>query len=233
MARRRTKQAATSDLVIGAADGTVLAIVPGIVRDEVRYVWTRLQVHQGAVPRSIGLTSSIPGEGVSFTSQALAAVLARTGSTCLVESNWWGHRLPFPAGTSGLADILRGAGEVPTTIVPTSHPGLSILPAGDIGEDGRSVMASTAAMQHVLASLHQLFTYVVVDLPAISVSATALSFGAAVESTLLVARQRKVSTDAVESAVNDLRHTRLLGVVVNASQLSTPSFLRSRFAANA
>lgn len=216
-----------SETVVRHNDGTVLARVPWRIREDVRYLWTRLQVHGGDLPHSIGITSYLSGEGVTFTSMALGTVLARTGETCLVEANWWGATAQESDAT-GLVDVLRGNAAVSDSVVKTNQSGLSILPAGNLLASGQAVMANTEAMTAVLGQLHQEFVYVIVDLPAISTSATALSFAAATDASILVARQRVTRVDQVESAVEDLRHTRLLGVVLNGNRVSMPKFVQRR-----
>ncbi len=228
MARRKKNEQQPGEVIIGTADGEALARVPASIREEVRYLWTRLQVHGGELPHSIGVTSRNRREGVSFTSRALAAVLARTGETCLVEANWWGDRLPLEDRSPGLAGLLAGNCNLAEALVQTNHPGLTILPAGDLVEIGQSVMANTESMRSIISGLEATFTYVVLDLPAINASAVALSFASAAEGVLLVARQRSTRIDHIESAVEDLRHTNLLGVVVNAHRISMPKFLQSR-----
>lgn len=216
------------EIIIGTADGEAIARVPASIREEVRYLWTRLQVHGGELPRSIAVTSRSRGEGVSFTAQAVAAVLARTGETCLVEANWWGGRLPLEGRSPGLAGLLAGRCNMADALVATNHPGLTILPAGDLVETGQSVMANTESMRNIIEGLESGFTYVVLDLPAITASAVALSFASAAEGVLLVARQRSTRRDHIDSAVEDLRHTNLLGVVVNGYKVSMPKFLQRR-----
>lgn len=216
-----------AETVVRQADGTVLARVPWRIREDVRYLWTRLQVHGGDLPHSIGITSHLSGEGVTFTSMALATVLARTGETCLVEANWWGATAQ-ENDAAGLVDVLRGSAAVSESVFKTNQTGLSILPAGNLLASGQAVMANTEAMKAVLEELHKEFVYVIVDLPAISTSATALSFAAATDASILVARQRVTRVDQVESAVEDLRHTRLLGVVLNGNRVSMPKFVQRR-----
>ena len=227
LSERRARRAGT-ELVIGTADGKPLARVPASVRDQIRYLWTRLQVHGGNIPGSIAVTSQVSGEGVSFTSHAVAVVLARTAETCLIEANWWSEGVPLEGEQPGLAGLLQSRCSLREALVPTSHPGLAIMPAGDLAATGQAVMASTEAMRSIIGGLRSRYSYVVLDLPAISVSATALSFASAAEATLLVARQRTSRIDHVERAVYDLRHTHLLGVIVNENKLSMPSFLQRR-----
>lgn len=225
---KKKKQDGPTELVIGTAEGVPLARVPFPAREQIRYLWTRLQVHDGMVPRSIGVTSHSSGEGVSFTSLALATVLARTGPTVLVEANWWGTGLPLPEPGPGLAGLLRGSNTVEDAVVATSQSGLSIVPAGALVESGQAVMANTESMQVVINNLYRRYASVVLDLPSISTSASALSFAAAAEATLLVAKQRSTRIDNVQMAADELRHTRLVGVVLNESKVSLPRFLERR-----
>lgn len=228
---RKTKDV-PSELVIRTEDGLALARVPPTIRQQVRYLWTRVQVHDGDVPHSIGVTSQLSGEGVSFTARAVAAVLARLGRTCLVEANWWGQGVPLLDQSPGLAGVLLGNNTVDEVLISTDHPGLSILPCGESSVAGQAVMADTDAVSVVLDRLRQRFDYVIVDLPAISTSATALSFAAATDASLLVVRQRVTAVDQVERAVADLRHTRLLGVVLNGNRIYMPKFLQRRLLDN-
>jgi Mrp family chromosome partitioning ATPase len=226
--RRGRRKTGGNEIVIASSDGVPLARIPAPVREQIRYFWTRLQVHEGAVPRSIAVTSNMSGEGVSFISHALAAVLARTGETCLLESNWWGNGVPLTSTNAGLAGVLLGQASLEDVLVPSDHPGLAILPAGELADPSQAVMANTESMRAILEILYRQFDYVILDLPAIKTSAVSLSFAAAAEASLLVVRQKVTRIDQVESATRDLRHTRLLGVMINGSRLSTPNFVQRR-----
>ncbi len=219
-------------IVIRSADGAPLARVPQPMRQEMQYLWTRLEVHDGDVPRSVALTSQMSGEGVSFVSRSLAAVLARQGPTCLIDANWWGTRLPLQEDdvepNPGLAGLLQGDLRADDVLIPTDHGELWIVPAGDLDVSPSLVVSSADAMSGVLDQLHDRFRYTILDLPAIATSSTALSFAAAADASLLVVRQRVARVDQVESAANDLRHTRLLGVILNDDHVSMPRFLQRR-----
>ncbi|MEM9561973.1 MAG: hypothetical protein AAGA93_05115 [Actinomycetota bacterium] len=224
---RRTKSA-TPETLIRAADGTVLARIPPAIAQEVQYLWTRLELHDTAAARTLGLTSQLSGEGVSFTARALAAMLALRGTTCLVESNWWGENLPVADVSGGLAGVLAGSTTLDDALVSTSDPSLSILPAGPAPFGGTGALPQTDAMAELLDRLRQRFDHTIIDLPAISTSAISLNFAAEADATLLVVRHRVTRVDQVESAIGDLRHTRLVGVVLNDTKLSMPKFLQRR-----
>lgn len=228
MLKFRDRSHVGQELVIGTEGGVALARIPPGIRQQIQYLWTRLLVHDGEVPHSVGVTSQLSGEGVSFTSRALAAVVGRTRRTCLVEANWWGTGVPLPDPNPGLAGVLQGSSQIDDVLVQTNHPGLAILPSGELPASGRAVVSNTEAMSALLEELRHRFEHVVIDLPAITTSATALSFAATAESSLLVVRQRVTRIDQVESATSDLRHTRLLGVVLNDNRVSMPRFLQRR-----
>lgn len=217
-----------SEMVLGTDNGVVLSRIPGSVREQMQYLWTRLQVHEGGIPQSIGVTSHISGEGVSFISQAMAATLARTSRTCLIETNWWSDGLPLPDTNRGLAGLMQGSASLNEVLVTTNYSRLSVLPAGEVPVSGPVIVPSTDEMRLVLNMLRPHFEHIVLDLPAISTSATALTFAAAASSSILVVRQRVTRTAQVEAAMADLRHTRLLGVVMNGNKISTPSIIRRR-----
>ena len=222
----RFRETPTAEIMIRSAEGKALARIPPELRQQMQYLWTRLEVHDGDIPRSIAVTSHLSGEGVSFVSRALGSVLSRLGRTCLVEANWWGEGIGADMSEGGLVDVLQGGTTVDRALVPTDHPNLWILPAGNLAAAGGAVSFNAEGQQELLDQLHERFDLTILDLPAITTSSVALSLTAVADSSLLVVRQRVTRIDQVESAINDLRHTRLLGVVVNNSRLRMPRFLQ-------
>ncbi|MGB5757780.1 MAG: CpsD/CapB family tyrosine-protein kinase [Acidimicrobiales bacterium] len=226
MLSRLRRQKPGPESVIATTDLVPLARVPATVRQEMQYLWTRLLVHDGLVPRSIGVTSQVSGEGVSFICHALAVAMAETRRTCIVEANWWGEALPLPEPTAGLAGLLEGSAAIGDVMVETNYPGLSILPAGEFRDVERAAVHGPDAMEAVIAQIHEDHDHVIIDLPALTVSSTALGFAAAAEASLLVARQKSARMDEVERSMADLRETNLLGVVLNDNHVAMPRLLQ-------
>ncbi len=222
----RRSRRLSSEIIIRDTDGRALARIPPRVRQEMQYLWTRLEVHDGDVPNSVAVTSQVSGEGVSFVSRALATVLARQGPVCLVEANWWGQGLPIADSSEGLVGVLLGSSTIDDVLVPTSNANLSVLTAGDINASGGAVAFGGEAVSEFIADLHRRVPYIVIDAPALTTSSVALTLTAAADAALLVARQRVTRVEQVETAVSDLRHTRLLGVVLNNSRVAMPRFLQ-------
>ena len=220
----------SEELVIADVDGDVIARIPADAREQMQYLYSRLEVHRGGVPFSLGITSSIGDEGVTFVSQALAAVLSEDVGRriCLVRTNWWSDSDEIDRTNLGLADLLRGSVTVDEVLMPTRFPRLAILPSGAVPVLQRALLAKTDALAAVLEPLRDQFDHVVLDLPAIAETAASLTLGAAAESTLLVVRQRTTQIDQVERAVDDLRHTNLLGIVMNDNHVSLPMMFQRR-----
>lgn len=230
MASFRDSDRESGELVVATDEGTVVCRVPAASRQQMQYLYSRLEVHSGGVPFSIGVTSSISGEGVSFVTNALGAVLAEDVGrrTCVVRANWWSGDEAVDGANGGLAGVLRGEINVETAIVPTRYAALSIMASGEVPALHRALLSKTEGMTAVLARLRDRFDHVLLDLPALSESASALTLGAAADASLLVVRQQTTQIDQVERAVDDLRHTSLLGVVMNDNHVALPKALQRR-----
>jgi Mrp family chromosome partitioning ATPase len=182
------------------------------------------------VPNSVAVTSAISGEGVTFMSHALAAVLSEDlGSrTCLVGANWWSVENELPDSYPGLAGLFRDGIEIDDVLIETRYERLTVIGSGTLPDPQRTMLSTTERMTALLAELRARFDHVILDLPATTTSTSALTFAAAADASLLVARQRMTRIDQVESAVADMRHTRLLGVVLNDNLLYMPRALQRR-----
>lgn len=223
-----TRKRSSTDMVIGTTGGEPLVRVPAEAVERALYLWTRLQVHQRELPRSVGITAYLGGEGVSFTARALAVALAEVRHTCILEANWWGDGLLPTVEPPGVAGLLDGTATLDDVVVGTNFPGLSILPAGPLAGVGHGVGGPEQRMRSLLSSLQHRFDHVILDLPALTSSPLALVFAGAAEASLLVVRQRVSNTDNVCNAIEDLRHANFLGVVLNGNQSSIPTSLRRR-----
>lgn len=231
MARWWKRNHSDTELVIATSDGTPIARIPGPIRLEMQYLFTRLELQDNDVPHSIGVTSAISGEGVTFVSRALAAVLSHDlgRRTCLVEANWWSeHDDETRTGDPGLAGVIAGDAEIRDVLIGTRSPLLSLINAGTDARLQRTGVSKTEALRGVIEQLRPDFDQIVFDLPAIATSATAMTFGAAVDGSILVARHSATRIDQIEDAVADLRHTPLLGIVLNDSRVAMPAMLQRR-----
>lgn len=223
--RRPKPTKGTPEATAAVAGDVPVAVIAGRATNEMSRLRARLEVQDDGVPGSIAVTSAVTGEGVTFTSQALAVVLARDGGqpTCHVSAGWTARH-----GAPGFAELIDDDVALETIVMETSVPQLSIIPPGN-PQPGKEGVAPTAKRaEELVALLREKFAHVVLDLPALSVSPVALILSGAADASLIVARHRATRLDQVESAVAELRHTRLLGVVLNDFRPATPGLLRRR-----
>jgi len=150
---------------------------PVIVRDEptaapseaIRRLRTNLQfIDVANQPRSIVISSSIPGEGKTTIAINLAVSLADTGArVILVDADL---RQPSLAkyvnieGQVGLTTVLIGRADVEDVVQPLGTTGLDLLPAGQVPPNPSELLGS-AAMASLLERLSTSYDMVLLDSP--------------------------------------------------------------------
>lgn len=150
---------------------------PLILRDEplgaaaeaIRRLRTNFQfIDLGDRPRSIVITSSVPGEGKSTTSLNLAVALADAGSrVLLVDADL---RRPSVAnalgleGQVGLTTVLIGKATVSDVVQRLTDTTLDVLPSGRIPPNPSELLGSRA-MGRLLAELTETYDVVLLDTP--------------------------------------------------------------------
>jgi polysaccharide biosynthesis transport protein len=169
-------------------DSTVLGVVsysdelpkhPVILRDEpssasseaVRRLRTNLQfIDVARRPKSIVVTSSIPGEGKSTIVLNLAVSLADTGArVLLVDADLRRPSIAEYAGLEGavgLTTVLIGRANVADVVQPWGDGPLDILPAGPIPPNPSELLGSPA-MVALLEQLTATYDMVLLDSPPI------------------------------------------------------------------
>lgn len=183
-------------------------------------------VNAASHPRTIALTSSIPGEGKSTTIANLALTLAQSGSrVCLVEGDLRRPRLLEYLGLEGVAgitDILIDRATLDDVLQPYGEHGLDILGCGSIPPNPSELLASTA-MSTVLRELSVRYDYVLIDTPPVLPVTDAVVLSTKVDgimvlvgTTIVRKEQLKSTLEALEAVDNNV-----LGLVLN--RVSTKS----------
>ena len=202
---------------------------PVILRDEplaapseaVRRLRTNLQfIDVANRPKSIVITSSIPGEGKSTIALNLAVSLADTGARIiLVDADL---RRPSMAsyvgieGGVGLTTVLIGRADVEHVVQPLGNTTLDLLPAGQIPPNPSELLGSNA-MATLLTRLEAAYDMVLLDsAPLLPVTDAAvlsnLSSGA-----LLVVSADQIHRAQLQQTLRSLESAgaHLYGVVMN------------------
>lgn len=171
-------------------------------------------------PKSLVVTSCLPGEGKSSTSANLAITLAQAGwRVILVDGDLRRPSIPRYLGIEGavgLTDVLIDQAQLPDVIQTWSEPNLSILPSGRIPPNPSELLGSQG-MRQLLARLTEAYDMVIVDAPPLLPVTDAATLAAVCDGTLLVARYGRTRQEHITRAVEMLSsiNARVVGSVLN------------------
>lgn len=186
-----------------------------------RQLRTNLQfVDLGNQPRSIAVTSSVPGEGKSTTSVSLAVTLAATGSrVALVEGDLRRPKVAEYLGledAAGLTNVLIGQTELDEVLQPCAVPGLVVLACGPVPPNPSELLGSMA-MNDVLRTLEAHFDYVILDCPPLLPVTDAAVVSHLTGGAVVVVASGKINRDELRRAIATLESVdaRVLGWILN------------------
>jgi capsular exopolysaccharide synthesis family protein len=180
-------------------------------------------------PRTIVVTSSMPGEGKSTSACNLALTLALTGSkVVLVEADLRKPRVCEYLGLdsgAGLTNVLAGQNTLDDVLVSWRRGTLTVLPSGPVPPNPSELLGSQH-MGNLVKALSAGFDYVVIDTPPLLPVTDAAVLATLTDGALLIARHGKTSRDDVERAARSLEavNARLLGTVLNAVPLRASGY---------
>ena len=186
----------------------------------------------GRAPRSLLITSSLPGEGKTTTAVNTAMSLAQTGaSVVIIDADMRRPRLRSIFGLSdrpGLSSILSNdmtEAEMIAIVSKEEASGLSVLTSGPIPPNPAELLGSDQ-MRRLIAALQTEFTHVVVDSPPITSFTDGVLIASMVDGVLLVVHGGKSSRHVVKRArqlLNDVG-AKIFGVVLNNVNLQSHDY---------
>ncbi|KRF43256.1 cell shape-determining protein [Terrabacter sp. Soil811] len=171
-------------------------------------------------PKSIVVTSSLPGEGKSTTTANLALSLAETGlKVVVIEGDLRRPRLLDYLGfegSVGLTDVLVGRVEVDDVLQPFGRTGLRLLGAGPIPPNPSELLGS-ANMEQLIEDLTERFDYVLIDAPPLLPVTDAAVLSTIVDSALVVVGAGVAQREHVRRALDSLEAVNgsVLGLILN------------------
>ena len=172
----------------------------------------------------VGVTSSVQGEGKSTTSINLAYTLAENGKrVCLIEGDLraptFKSRLHLKS-TVGLSHVLANMeADLGNLLSNALHENLWVVSAGDIPPNPAELLGSSR-MGHFVNTLKEGFSYIVLDLPPITVVADALAVSGVLDGMLVVVEEGKTTKRELTDAMQRLKmsHDKILGFVVTHAE---------------
>ena len=171
-------------------------------------------------PRSLVITSAVPGEGKTSTATNLAIALAQTGQrVLLVDGDLRRPKVASVLGLErsvGLTTVLVGRSELQDSIQKHAASGIYLLASGPIPPNPTEVLQSHAA-QALFDRLNQMFDMVIIDAPPLLPVSDAAIMARDVDGAILVVRHGKTTKDQLQQARQRLAQVdaNLFGVAVN------------------
>ena len=174
----------------------------------------------GGACRMIGVTSSVAGEGKSTTSINLAYSLGEgKKKVLLLEADL---RKPvmrdcfkLPRGR-GISNLLTGGCNLKDAIATkVFHPCVEVFPAGDIPPNPAELLNSSE-MNTVLETVSEIFDYIIVDLPPVTVVSDALVMANHLDGMVVVVRKDYCDQRALAETMRRLEQVKakMLGFVM-------------------
>lgn len=152
-------------------EGIIIDEMPSsIIAESFRNLRTNLQyANIDSLAKSYLVTSFLPGEGKTFTSTNLAAVLAKTGKkTILLELDLHKPRIykrfALPKQEKGISTYINGTSSLDEIITPTFIPNLFCLYAGPIPPNPSEYILSEK-LKDLLTYVKSNYDYVIIDSP--------------------------------------------------------------------
>jgi capsular exopolysaccharide synthesis family protein len=186
----------------------------------------------GRAPRTLLVTSSLPGEGKTTTAVNTAFSLAQTGArVVIIDADMRRPRLRSIFGLTdgaGLSSILSSEvseEDMLRLVVKQEDTGLNILPSGPIPPNPAELIGSDQ-MRRLLEVLQRAFTHVVIDSPPITSFTDGVLISTMVDGVLLVVHGGKSSRHVVKRS-RQLLHdvgSKIFGVVLNNVSIQSQDY---------
>ena len=188
--------------------------------EQYRVAAARVQLlNTNASSRVVAVTSSIKGEGKTTTVVNLGYTLARDFGkrVLLLDCDFVFSELQYFSETPakyGLVDCFRD--NIPVEEAMTSFTDIPcwIMPAGDFGH-GSTELLKTGPLERVLSQLREKFDYILINAPPILPVATMNVLERHTDLLLLVVRANMTSQQVVKRALDALRASNPIHVILN------------------
>ena len=186
----------------------------------------------GRAPKSLLITSSLPGEGKTTTAVNTAISLAQTGaSVVIIDADMRRPRLQHIFNVdmgSGLSSVLSSdasEADMLAMVETDEASGLDVMSSGPIPPNPAELLGSDQ-MRRLMTALQARYTHVIVDSPPISSFTDGVLISTMVDGVLMVVHGGKSSRHIVRRSkqlLNDVG-AKVLGVVLNNVNLQSHDY---------
>jgi exopolysaccharide/PEP-CTERM locus tyrosine autokinase len=175
----------------------------------------------GKTPRSVLVTSAVPGEGKSFVAANLAVSVARhvNWNVLLIDCDLRRPSVHKQFGfqnVSGLSNYLANGTDLEPLLLKTGIENLTILPAGKAIHNPSELLSSermAALLEEVAERYHD--RLIILDSPPPKLTAESGALARYVDGILVVVKYGSTPKDSVTELIDKLGRDKILGAVVN------------------
>lgn len=184
--------------------------------------------------KCILVTSTIPGEGKSFTTTNLALTFAAHGEKVVVidcdlrKPNV--HKSFRIENLKGVIDICNGSAKIDDVVVRNVHPNLDVIPAGGRAKNPTQVLNSKA-FELMLSDLRKTYDRVFIDTPPLAAVSDAMVVLPLVDGSIFTIFFNKVRRKAAQFAAKKLLEANVpnFGAVLNGLNLAVSGYYYAQY----
>ena len=193
--------------------------------------------------QAILVTSTLPGEGKSWTSSNLAVTFAQAGKKVLLIDADLRKGRQFSVfnvvARPGLSNYLSGVvneGEVPDVediryfIKETAIDGLYVIPAGDVPPNPSELLVNYK-MNKLLMEMKRQFDFIIFDAPPALLVTDAMILARVVDTSLIVVAHQETKKDNLDKVQRSIKNVggNLAGVVINKIPMTVKKYQDSYY----
>jgi protein-tyrosine kinase len=168
------------------------------------------------------VTSSVPGEGKTFTACALACVLALEPGkrVLLIDCDLRRPRVCAEFGliqvepAHGLSQVLRGELRIDEALFKANDGNLYLLPAGPEPQNPAELLSSPH-LERSIDSISVSFDWVIIDAPPVLAMADVSVIAPLCDGILLVIHMENTPTKVITQSIQRVGQDRVLGLILN------------------
>jgi len=184
----------------------------------------------GKLPRSIMVTSAVPGEGKSFVASNLAVSIAQNIDEhvllvdCDIRKPTIHNNFGFD-DVAGLSEYLSKGTSLSSLLLKTEINKLTILPGG-IPPENPSELVSSNQMSKLLKEVNSRYSdrYIIIDSPPPHLTSETSVIARQVDGILIVVKAGSTGRELVEELLEMMGKEKIIGVVVNWLDMSSMKY---------
>ncbi len=165
-------------------------------------------------------TSTVAGEGKTFTTSNLAVVAAQAGKRVLIIDSDIRkpqiHHTFHVSNLIGLSNFMIKENTFEECVIESQTPGLFLFPCGPIPPNPSEVLGSYA-FANLITKCRKEFDMVLLDCPPIASVTDALILARIADGVVIVINSQRTSRTTIRKAIKSLQQidARILGVILN------------------